>query len=127
MIYRLFPFCVLAFAISCAAPEQEQVAEKVDAATFSEKLASLEEVQLVDVRTPEEYANGAIQNAININFYDESFGEQIVKLDKSKPVLVYCQGGVEGGRSGQTMAKLKELGFEEVYELAGGYGGWSKE
>ncbi|MEL6720918.1 MAG: rhodanese-like domain-containing protein, partial [Bacteroidota bacterium] len=98
-----------------------------DKTTFSEKLNNLSDVQLVDVRTPEEFANGAIENAVNINFYDESFGEAIAKLDKSKPIMVYCQAGTEGGRSGQTLDKLKELGFEEIYELAGGYGGWSKE
>lgn len=38
--------------------------------------------------------------------------------------MVYCQAGAPEGRSGQTMAKLKELGFQKVYELDGGYLGW---
>ena len=53
----------------------------MDAATFSEKLESLKDVQLMDVRTPEEFANGTIDNAVNINFYNEN-------LDWKKPVMV---------------------------------------
>ncbi|MEM8527004.1 MAG: rhodanese-like domain-containing protein [Bacteroidota bacterium] len=127
MIHRLILFYLFAILMSCASSNNEQIAEKVDAATFSKNLESLEGVQLVDVRTPEEFANGSIDNAVNINFYDDAFEEQIANLDKKKPVMIYCQAGTAGGRSGQTLDKLKELGFEEIYELAGGYGGWSKE
>ena len=135
MIYRLSLLSLFAFFIGCAnststtaeadAAPKEKIAEKVDANTFSEKLKTLKEVQLVDVRTPEEFGAGAIPNAVNINFYGENFDAQITGLDKQKPIMVYCQAGSPGGRSGQTLEKLKEKGFEEIYELAGGYAGWS--
>jgi len=125
MIRSLLLFSLLSLAIGCSTPAKEKVAEKVDVNTFSTKLESLKDVQLVDVRTPEEYAGGSIKNAMNMNFHGADFDQQLRTLDKSKPVMVFCQAGVPEGRSGQTMAKLKEMGFEEIYELDGGYLGWS--
>lgn len=124
MIARILFLSLVSMVIGCSTASEKSVAEKVDASTFSEKLQTLEDVQLLDVRTPEEFAGGAIENAININFYGDDFDAQLAKLDKQKPVMVYCQAGAPEGRSGQTMAKLKEMGFQKVYELAGGYGGW---
>jgi len=124
MILRILSFSLFCLLISCSAAPEESIAEKVHASTFSEKLDNLDDVQLLDVRTPEEFAEGAIRNAVNINFYGDDFDAQLTKLDKKKPVMVYCQAGAPEGRSGQTMAKLKELGFQTVYELEGGYLGW---
>lgn len=124
MIHRLLFLSLLSIGIGCASTSEPSVAEKVDVNTFSEKLQSLEDIQLLDVRTPEEFEGGAIKDAVNINFYGEEFDAQLTKLDKDKPVVVYCQAGAPEGRSGQTMAKLKELGFQKVYELDGGYLGW---
>lgn len=82
------------------------------------------EVQLVDVRTPEETAEGMIEGAQNINFRDPDFKENMSKLDKNKPVAVYCGAG---GRSGKTSELLKELGFQEIYDLSGGFSQWEAE
>jgi len=76
---------------------------------------------LIDVRTPGEVANGAIEGNININFNSPSFKSDIEKLDKNVQVLVYC---ASGGRSGKTMGMMKDMGFKEVYNLKGGYNGW---
>ncbi len=82
------------------------------------------DVQLIDVRTPEEYAEGYIKNAVNINFYDDDFLEQMSALDKDKPVYVYCR---LGGRSGKASAQLKEAGFTKVYDLEGGITKWLED
>jgi rhodanese-related sulfurtransferase len=76
---------------------------------------------LIDVRTPGEVDNGAIDGYTNINFSSSSFQSEIEKLDKNEPVLVYC---ASGGRSGKTMNMMKDMGFKEVYNLNGGYNGW---
>jgi len=76
---------------------------------------------LIDVRTPGEVANGAIEGNKNINFNSPSFKSDIEKLDKNVQVLVYC---ASGGRSGKTMGMMKDMGFKEVYNLKGGYNGW---
>lgn len=80
--------------------------------------------QLVDVRTMEEVAEGFIDGAQNIDFYGDNFESEILKLDKEKPILVYCRSG---GRSGNTAKMLKAAGFREIYDLKGGYSNWPSE
>ena len=92
---------------------------------FESKLSALNNEQLVDVRTPQEYNSGHLAEAININSQDEDFNEQLSKLDKTKPTFVYCAAGVEGGRSNTAAKMLKELGFDEIYELEGGITSWT--
>lgn len=79
------------------------------------------DVQLIDVRTPDEYKAGHITNAKNINFYAADFKDQMEKLDKSKAIAVYC--GV-GGRSGKASTILTQLGFKTIYDLQGGMSAW---
>lgn len=76
---------------------------------------------MLDVRTPKEFKKGHIDGAKNMNYYDDDFDAQIEKLDKDKPVYVYCHSG---GRSAKAMSLMKEKGFKEVYNLLGGYGAW---
>ena len=78
---------------------------------------------LIDVRTPEEVADGSIDGNTNINVNSPSFKSEIEKLNKNIPVLIYCKSG---GRSGKAMEIMKEMGFKEVYNLNGGYSNWSK-
>lgn len=79
--------------------------------------------QLIDVRTPEEYMRGHLKRAINLNFNDDNF-EDIVKakLDKTRPVFVYC---FSGRRSTDAATFLRDLGFKEVYDMAGGFAKWT--
>lgn len=107
---------------SCQSQKSENV-ELLDAKSFSEKIHNKEEVQLVDVRTPEEFKEQHIDNATNINWNDADFEQQISNLDKSKPVYVYCKSG---GRSAKATAKLSEMGFTNVYELDGGILSWNE-
>ncbi len=86
-----------------------------------DSLLELEKVQLVDVRTPKEYAEGHIEGAINIDFSDENFETLISEVDKSKPVAVYCG---RGGRSGKCSAYMKKAGFTKIYDLDGGITEW---
>ena len=79
---------------------------------------------LLDVRTAGEYNDGHIKNALNIDWYSPDFKEQVAKLDKSKPVFVYCKSG---GRSGQAAQMLKGMGFTEVDDLDGGITRWKNE
>ena len=76
---------------------------------------------LVDVRTPEEFVQGALPEAVNISVTDLSFPFEIAKLDKEKPVLIYCKGGT---RSARAAVAMKALGFDEIHELDGGYMAW---
>jgi rhodanese-related sulfurtransferase len=80
------------------------------------------EVQLVDVRTPEEFQDGAIAHAKNINVNDANFKENIAKLDKKKPVYIYCRSGARSQKAAKIMV---DLGFEQVIDLQGGYMNWN--
>lgn len=93
---------------------------KVEAKEFSDALVN-EKAVLIDVRTPEEFAQGHIQGAININAEGASFDAEIEKLDKSKPYAVYCQSS---RRSGIATAKMEKAGFTHLYDLAGGIQAW---
>ncbi|MEZ2415211.1 rhodanese-like domain-containing protein [Muriicola sp. E247] len=78
---------------------------------------NLENYTLVDVRTPEEFEAGHLDNAININWYDTDFTEKVGVLDKEHTIYVYCK---KGGRSAKAQAVLDSLGFRAV-DLTGGY------
>jgi len=80
-------------------------------------------VQLVDVRTPQEYATAHIPGAANIDVRAADFDTQAAKLNKKKPVAVYCKGG---RRSKTAAKKLVEMGFT-VYELDKGFDNWNGE
>lgn len=84
-------------------------------------LLSLENVQLIDVRTPEEFEGGHIKGAINIDYRDKNFKEMLSKIDKSKPVAVYCK---KGGRSGACSKVMEAEGFKKIYDLEGGITSW---
>jgi len=89
----------------------------LSAQAFS-SLSQTDQVTVLDVRTPEEYATGHLENAKNINFNDtEAFLSQIDTLDKTKPYILYCR---TGNRSAQAMKFMKNRGFTNVSHLSGG-------
>jgi rhodanese-related sulfurtransferase len=109
-------FVALMLINACDSNAQNAIAP----AAFEVKMAT-PNVQLVDVRTPQEFANGHLENAKNVNFNDPEFKQKIALLDKTKPIAVYC--GV-GGRSGRASKVLVELGFKDISDLAGGITAW---
>lgn len=97
-------------------------AQIVSADTFATLLKQRPQPQLIDVRTPGEFAEGHLSGALNINSQREDFTQALGKLDKNKPVFVYC---LSGGRSKVAVANLHQLGYTDVHELKGGYLKWS--
>ncbi|MFK7970798.1 MAG: rhodanese-like domain-containing protein [Bacteroidia bacterium] len=91
---------------------------------FYAKLGATEDAQLLDVRTAGEVALGMIPECTNMDFNDPKFKNMIASLDKSKPVFIYC---ASGGRSGRASTLMTSLGFNEVYDLQGGFTSWSAE
>ncbi|MCM4151870.1 rhodanese-like domain-containing protein [Arenibacter sp. N53] len=94
---------------------QENVS-KMPITEFKQEL--LDNAILVDVRTPEEFGVGHLENAKNINWYDSNFTESFSAVDKDKTIYVYCK---MGGRSAKAQEKLKSLGYSRVVNLEGGY------
>lgn len=112
------------FLIACNG-NQSVANQEGDGVVDVEKFADLIQpsCQLIDVRTPQEFAKGHIPKAVNIDYKNADFKSQINILDTSKPVLLYCHSG---GRSAKSYKILKEKGFKEVYDLQGGFTAWSK-
>lgn len=79
------------------------------------------EVTILDVRTPEEFSEGALPNAENVSVTALSFLTEIQRYQKDAPVVVYCKSG---SRSARAVLIMKTLGFEKIYELEGGYLAW---
>jgi rhodanese-related sulfurtransferase len=86
-----------------------------------EKLAKAGKGTILDVRTPKEYAEGHVNGSVNINYFDKDFKDQVGKLERAKPVYVYCHSG---GRSSKAMNIMKSQGFTTIYNLTGGYAAW---
>ncbi|NME67480.1 rhodanese-like domain-containing protein [Flammeovirga aprica] len=78
---------------------------------------------VLDVRTPGEFNGGTMEGAVNINVMDDSFTEEVEKLDKDATVMVFCKSG---GRSAKAKQKLVDLGFTKVVDLEGGITDWKK-
>jgi len=108
-------------------PEVESVLKKIttqEAYTLIQDNKGNENFVILDVRTPEEIANGAIENSIKIDYYSDTFLEEIDELDKENTYLVYCRSG---GRSGEATKLMEELGFQKVYDMSEGFSQWEAE
>ena len=118
--FKIFSLFSMLFFIttSCKSQQSEHVTV-VSKETFSAAIQA--DVQLVDVRTDSEFSNGFIKNAINIDVNASSFEDQIQKLDKTKPVYIYCHSGA---RSQKAANKMIVLGFTKIIDLEGGYSNW---
>ncbi|MDD4923579.1 MAG: rhodanese-like domain-containing protein [Dehalococcoidales bacterium] len=76
---------------------------------------------ILDVRTPAEYASGYIENAVNIDYYEDDFEETLDTYDKNKTYLIYCR---TANRTASVMTIMQRLEFTEVYNMQGGINAW---
>ena len=111
-----------------AATEAKDGVKHVDAAgakkVLDEAAAKKDaKVVVLDIRTPEEYKEGHIAGATNIDFKAKDFADNVAKLDKTKTYVVHCQSG---GRSTRSLETFKTLGFKSIVHLDGGFSGWEK-
>lgn len=119
---KAFYLVLIAFIfVSCQGQQKGEI-QTVSPEQFSQKIKE-DYSQLIDVRTPKEFKEGHIQNAVNIHLYDQDFEQRINKLDKEKPVYVYCRAG---GRSTDAAATLKAQGFKLIIGLEGGTEAWTE-
>ena len=116
-VASLFLVLLLAFIGSRA----QQPGATLPAADFADRVKHLPGAPVVDVRTPGEFANGHLAAALNYDWNGGNFDNQVVALDKSKPVFVYC---MSGKRSAAAAARMRTLGFREVYDMRGGMIAW---
>lgn len=115
-------YSLVIFALAACQSNAQQAGQMLDVEAYQQKLAQLPNAQLVDVRTAPEFAEAHLPNAANIDVKQRSFQDLAAKLDKSKPVFVYCK---MGSRSTKAAEILTGMGFTEVYNLKGGITDWT--
>jgi len=123
-IFYISFLCLLTGVFSCQnqanTSNTKTINTSITVEEFEKKLSD-GNAQLIDVRTPEEYNQGHLKGALNYNINSSEFENQLSKLDKNKPVLVYC---LSGGRSGSAAEMMADKGFTEVYNMQGGIMKW---
>jgi phage shock protein E len=103
---------------------QDTTGKAISEMEFTRKMQK-RKTAVIDVRTPDEYKEGHIKNAINYNVLDSvAFGKQINTLNKNKIYLLYCKSGI---RSGKALVMMQQKGFKHLYHLSGGISGWTGE
>ena len=100
--------------------ENEQILEKEAFASAIKKSGAV----VIDVRQPEEFAQGHIEGAINIDFFDAEFKYKLLDLDRDKKYYLYCKNE---NRSYRSMKFMETNDFRHVYMLKGGYQEWNTE
>jgi rhodanese-related sulfurtransferase len=78
-------------------------------------------IKIIDVRTPDEFAENHLLSAININYFDKNFDQKLEKLNKKSTYIIYCK---KGGRSALSLAKMHSIGFQHVKHIKGGIEEW---
>lgn len=111
----------IAFLWAVAAFSQNEIHSSLSLDSFYSKIKSQKKPQIVDARTPEEFALNHIEGAVNFNLQSENYAQSVAKLDKSKPVFIYSIGA---GRSVALEKELLKNGFSEAYSLEGGIANW---
>lgn len=118
---RCLVLALMTISVFSCAPK---VAERVSTDEFEVMIEKVPKLQLVDVRTPDEFEQGYIPAAMLIDFKSPDFKEQLKVLKKRRPVAIYCRSG---NRSGQAFEILKAMGFRKIYDLEGGITAWQQQ
>jgi rhodanese-related sulfurtransferase len=114
--------CTLSFIFDPIVDEQVLGdVSPADALSLIEENSDNPDFVILDVRTADEFSSGHIENAINLDYYSDSFIEELAQLDTEKAYLIYCGSG---GRSADTLDIMEQLDFMEVYNLTGGMTAW---
>ncbi|MBK5208021.1 MAG: rhodanese-like domain-containing protein [Flavobacteriaceae bacterium] len=113
---------VAVLGISCNTKSQSQI-DSISVITPTEFKEKSVNNTIIDVRTPQEFSEGHIEGAVNINYFDKTFLDQIAKYEKNEPLFIYCKSG---NRSSQASKKMADLGFKQIYDLEGGILNWVK-
>ncbi len=120
--FRNFIFVILAVLLVNIVSK----AEKPQNVTVENAIGILSNIQVLDVRTPQEFSKGHIEGAINIDVNDEAFAKKVAELETGKTYLVHCAANLENGRATKAMSQMKALGFLNLKNLEGGYIAWVK-
>ena len=111
---------MLAVVVSACSSEASSVTN-LSVTQFAEEIKQ-PSIQVLDVRTPAEFAEGHLANSLNIDFESGNFADEIKKLDKSKSYALYCRSG---RRSALAAAEMSKAGFHHILNMSGGTIDWT--
>ena len=122
---------VMALAVvvaACSGSESTAVTQSIELVSPARAAEVIEEqpegLVVLDIRTPEEYAEAHLADAIVVDYYAPDFADQLDALDKNVPYVLYCR---TGNRSSDAVKTMKSLGFAQVYEIDGGIVNWYEQ
>ena len=116
-------FILLSLCLTGLVGWSQSVPQNLDVQSFNETMRRTPARTVLDVRTAQEVAGGTLPGAVNIDFFAPDFARQLGRLDKTKPVFVYC---AVGGRSSKATQQLQHAGLKTVYNLSGGMQAWQQ-
>lgn len=116
MRYLILCLSLAGTLLACSSPK-EKVTKSMPAKEFIDSIQKVDEIQLVDIRTQEEFSRGALPNAINVDISDSGYKEKMQTLDKSKPVYIYC---LSGERTKEAAKIFADEGFEYIVTMEKG-------
>ena len=124
MIRSLFVL-VLALSVFVTACSSDTTTQSIELVSPTEAAQVIADdpagLVVLDIRTPQEFNEARLADAVMVDFYAEDFAAQLETLDKDVPYVMYCR---TGNRSSDAVKTMKDLGFVEVYEIDGGIVNW---
>ncbi len=129
LIRVLISSVLIAIVASCGSQSTTEIPiNNVDVDTARDLVTQNqnETVIVLDVRTPEEYAIGHIEGALNISIADEDFSERVSKLDRDNTYIVHCSANVVNGRTAKSLEIMSGFGFNKLLNMEGGVVAWEQ-
>lgn len=123
LVALLLAGCSAASENNNAGDQKDSVSQynNIDAANAQDFIIAHPDAIVMDVRTPNEFSEGHVAGAINVDYHGDGFHDALSKLDKDAHYIVHCKSG---NRSGKSMKIMKELGFQRVTHMDGGFDAW---
>ncbi len=127
LIRVLISAVLIAVVASCGLQSTTDIPiNNVDVNTARDLVTQNETVIVLDVRTPEEYAIGHIEGALNINIAEADFSKRVSKLDRDKTYIIHCSANVKNGRSAKSLEIMSSFGFDKLLNMEGGIIAWEQ-
>jgi rhodanese-related sulfurtransferase len=120
-----FVLLVFFFILSSTSFAQSAAKDSIQVLSIAEfeKMVTKKKSKIIDVRTPEEVAEGHLADASTINFLSPNFTSQVASLNKKGTYLLYCRSGA---RTRKAVDAMQKMGFKHVYMLEGGINAWKE-
>ncbi len=122
----IFATAALLLLAACSSEPEYGPSDGINVHSAKSLIVDGEDIVVLDVRTPKEFAKGHIDGAVNINIHDPEFHKYAAKLDRDKTYIVHCAVNPRGGRGDKSIHIMGELGFPKLLSMDGGFNAWKR-